>query len=516
MLTHYRSPASHYYQSLIRSLQRCKISPDLGTAISAHAKIIKLGYDSHPTLMSLLMSAYVDCKQLSLACLLLKEMPNKFFDIISVNLLIANLMKAGANDVARKVFLDVPIRDVVTWNTIIGGYVKQGFFKKALAFFREMLDSNIDPDGFTFSSVITACARLGALDHAKWIHGLMGERRIELNYILSAALIDMYSKCGRIDTAISIFHSTQPNDVSIWNAMINGLAIHGLAVEAISLFSKMEAQNVRPDSITFISILTACSHSGQVVQGRRYFELMQNHYLIPPQLEHFGAMVDLFGRAGLLEEAYKMIKEMPVRPDIVIWRAFLSTCRTHRNLEMSEVAVNNMLNHGSGDYILLSNVYCSLEKWDTAEQTRCLLKKKGIHKDRGKSWIELAGSVHQFKAGDRSHLETKEIYKLLKKLIQRMKTEGLFPNTQLVLMDVSEEEKEENLNYHSEKLALAYGILKSSPGTELLIAKNLRTCLDCHSWMKMVSKVLNRVIVVRDRIRFHRFEDGSCSCGDYW
>lgn len=144
------------------------------------------------------------------------------------------------------------------------------------------------------------------------------------------------------------------------------------------------------------------------------------------------------------------------------------------------------------------------------------MKKEGVRKNRGKSWLELAGVIHQFKAGDRSHPQTEAVEKVLGGLIQRAKLEGLLPATELVLMDVSEEEKEENLYLHSEKVALAYGILKTSPGTEIRISKNLRICYDCHSFIKIISKLLNRVTIVRDRIRFHRFEGGLCSCGDYW
>ncbi|KAL3512063.1 hypothetical protein ACH5RR_024780 [Cinchona calisaya] len=379
-----------------------------------------------------------------------------------------------------------------------------------------MLRTNIEPDGFTFASTVTACAKLGALDHAKWVHGLMIEKRIQLNYILVSALIDMYAKCGRIDVAKEIFDGVQRANVSVWNAMINGLALHGLALDAIAIFSMMEGEKVSPDVITFIGILTACSHSGLVEQGRRHFKLMRMRYFIQPQLEHYGAMVDLLGRAGLLEEAYAMVKEMTVEPDIVIWRALLSACKIHKNSELGEVAIAKISHLGSGDYTLLSNIYCSIKKWDSSEKVRYMMKNKGVRKSSGKSWLEIGGAVHQFNAGGKSHPESKMINKVLEVLIQKTRMEGFVSDTDVVLMDVSEEEKEENLNYHSEKLALAYGILKSSPGTEILISKNLRTCLDCHSWMKVVSKLLSRLIIVRDRIRFHRFEGGTCTCKDYW
>ncbi|KAF7840216.1 pentatricopeptide repeat-containing protein [Senna tora] len=515
------SPDSHHsftddHKGLSRILEACRISMDFRTAAKTHARIILLGYGTYPSLVASLISTYVHFQHLHIAHQVVNWLLSSAIDIFTMNLIIESLMKTGEYNIANKVFYKMPVRDVVTWNSMIGGNVKNSRFDDALRLFREMLSSKVEPDGFTFASLITGCARLGALSNAKWVHDLMVEKRIELNYILSSALIDMYANCGRINTAREIFESVRRDDVSVWNAMINGLATHGLALDAFAVFSRMELENIYPDSITFIGILTACSHCGLLEEGRKYFNMMQNCFLIQPQLEHYGAMVDLLGRSGLLEEAHAMINAMPMEPDVVIWRALLSACRTHRNKELGELAMSNISRIDSGDFVLLSNMYCSLNKWDSAERVRHTMKKRGVRKIRAKSWIELSGTVHQFKAGDGSHAEMKSIYRVLEGLIQRAKLEGFTPLTELVLMDVSEEEKEENLSFHSEKLALAYGVLKSSPGTEIRIWKNLRICLDCHSWIKIVSRVLNRVIIVRDRIRFHQFEDGLCSCGDYW
>ncbi|KAL0415460.1 UNVERIFIED_CONTAM: Pentatricopeptide repeat-containing protein, partial [Sesamum latifolium] len=447
-------------QKLFRILESCKLSPDYRTAVSVHGKIIKHGYGTCPLLLSMLREVYVACEKSNLARQLLSDVCFLNCDVVSANLLIDSFMKAGEIDVAKKVFSALPARDVVTWNSTIGGCVKNGFFLEAIGMFKEMLGTKFEPDGFTFASVMTACSRLGALNH------------------------------GKIETAKSIFDAAQRTDVSIWNAMINGLAMHGLAVDAISMFKAMEGENVSPDAVTFIGLFTACSHCGFVEQGRKYFNLMKNDYSIQPQLEHYGAMVDLFARAGLLDEAYAMINEMPMEPDVVIWRTLLSACRTLKNPELGEEVVAKIKHLGSGDYVLLSNTYCSTKKWDNAETVRWSMHKKGVRKSTGKSWVELHGAIHHFRAGDRSHPETEAIYKLLEALIRRTKMEGYVSSPDLVLMDISEEEKEENLNYHSEKLALAFGILKSSPGTEIPISKNLRTCVDCHCWMKIVSKLI--------------------------
>lgn len=503
-------------QTLFCILETCKLPPSIRNAATVHSKILKLGHGLHPSLLSKLIKTYAACNKPELAHQLITEICSFSSDVISANLLINSFVKAGEIDTAKKVFNALPTCDVVTWNLIIGGCVKSGLFVEAIGMLKEMLVTKIEPDGFTFASVVTACSKLGALNHGKWVHDVMMAKKIELNYILSSALVDMYSRCGRIEMAKSIFDAAERNDVSIWNSMINGLAMHGHAADAVSLFSAMEGENIRPDPVTFIGIITACSHCGLVEQGRKYFNLMKKGFLIQPQLEHYGAMVDLFARAGLLRDAYSMINDMPMEPDVVIWRTLLSACRTHKNSELGEFVVGKMKHLSSGDYVLLSNIYCSTKEWDNAETVRHTMNKKRVHKSIGKSWVELHGSIHHFKAGDRSHQDTEPIYRILEALTRRSRMEGYVPVPDLVLMDISEEEKAENLNYHSEKLALAFAILKSSPGTEISISKNLRTCLDCHCWIKIVSKVLHRVITVRDRIRFHRFERGSCSCGDYW
>ncbi|XP_019439287.1 PREDICTED: pentatricopeptide repeat-containing protein At5g50990 [Lupinus angustifolius] len=512
--SHHSSLTDH--RVLHRVLQRCKVSMDFKTVGKTHARIIVLGYVAYPSLVASLISTYARCQKFHISHQVLRYIISHVSVLFKMNIIIENLVKVGECDIAKKLFDKMSVRDVVTWNTLIGGYVKNSRFLDALRIFKGMLNAKVEPDGFTFASVITGCARLGALGNAKWVHALMAEKRIELNYILSAALIDMYAKCGRIDVSKQVFKDVKRDHVSVWNAMINGLASHGLALDATVVFSRMELENVLPDYVTFIGILAACSHAGLVEEGRKYFDMMHNRFLIQPQLEHYGTMVDLLGRSGLLEDAYAMIKAMPMEPDVVIWRALLSACRTHRKKELGEIAIAKISHAESGDFVLLSNMYCSLNNWSSAERVRQMMKKGGVHKKRGKSWIELGDSIHQFKAADQSHAEMKAIYRVLEGLIQRAKLEGFTPLTDLVLMDVSEEEKEENLSFHSEKLALAYGVLKSSPGTKIRIFKNLRICQDCHNWMKILSTILQREIIVRDRIRFHQFEGGFCSCGDYW
>ncbi|XP_022988253.1 pentatricopeptide repeat-containing protein At5g50990 isoform X1 [Cucurbita maxima] len=509
--------AGNGYQTLYRVLEACRLSPSNSkTASETHARMIKFGYGNYPTLVTSLVSAYQRADCLNRVHQLLNLLCSKHLDLVAMNLFIDNFMKIGECKLAKRVFDKMPYRDVVTWNSIIGGCVKNARYEEAFKFFRQMLVSNIQPDGFTFASVLNACAQLGAPSNTQWVHALMTQKKIDLNSILSCALIDAYSKCGSIQIAKEIFSSVPRSNISVWNAMIKGLAIHGLSMDALSVFWMMERENVLPDAVTFLGILTACNHGGLIEQGRRFFDWMKNRYSIQPQLEHYGVMVDLYSRAGFLEEAYSIIVAMPIEADVVTWRALLSGCRIYRNQELAEVAIANMSHRGSGDYVLLSNIYCSLNRWEHAERVRERMKSNGVRKSCGKSWIELGGSIQSFRSGDRSHPESDAVYKVVWRLMKRSRSEGYMPVTDLVLMDISEEEKEENLSYHSEKLALAYAILKTSPGAKISISKNLRMCDDCHRWIKIVSTLLCRVVVVRDRIRFHQFEGGMCSCGDRW
>ncbi|KAF8023438.1 hypothetical protein BT93_F0825 [Corymbia citriodora subsp. variegata] len=497
-------------------LESSKRAGDFKTATKAHARIIACGYWTNPPLLASLVSAYVRCHRLDLAERVVHHVTSRCRDLLTLNIFLRDLLGAGQCGVARKLFDKMPERDVVTWNSMIGGLTRNGRFHDALASFRDMLGSDVEPDGFTFASVFTSCARVGFISHASWAHGLMIEKKIEPHFILNAALIDMYARCGKIQTAREIFNSVHRDDVSVWNSMINGLAIHGHARDALTVFSELEQEKVTPDSITFVGLLTACSRCGLVEEGRKYFDSMRSRYSIQPEIQHYGAMVDLLARAGSVDEAYAMIKEMPMKPDAAIWRTLLSSCRVFKRSRLGEVAIAHIPCRKSGDYVLLSNTYCSLTRWDSAAKMRNLMKRKGVGKNCGKSWVEFAGEIHQFRSGDRSHRETDALYEVLDELIKRTKMAGFVPSMELVLMDVADEEKEENLNFHSEKLAVAYGVLKSSPGSEIVVLKNLRICYDCHCWIKLVSRILSRTIVVRDRLRFHQFEGGLCSCNDYW
>ena len=276
---------------------------------------------------------------------------------------------------------------------------------------------------------------------------------------------------------------------------------------------------IKPDEVIFLAILTACSHSGNVDQGLSFFESMRLEYSIEPTMKHYAIIVDLLGRAGRLDEALSFIQSMPTNPDFVIWGALFCACRAHKNIEMAEFTAQQLLQlepKHPGSYVFLSNVYATVGRWEDVERVRILMKTRGVEKDPGWSYIEVEGQVHSFVAGDHGHERADEISLKLEEITASAKREGYMPETAWVLHNIEEEEKEDALGSHSEKLALAFGLISTAPGSTIRIVKNLRVCGDCHSMMKYASKLSRREIILRDIKRFHHFKDGTCSCGDYW
>ncbi|KAG0485792.1 hypothetical protein HPP92_009871 [Vanilla planifolia] len=342
--------------------------------------------------------------------------------------------RKGELDNAYKVFKKMPVRDTVSWNSMIAAAVRSSRPKEALILQTRMMRSGVEPDCFSFSTTLSACARAGALSHGKRVHSLMKEKEVdyESNPILCSALIDMYSKCGEISMARRIFYNVKRLSVSIWNSMISGLAMHGLGSDAVQVFEDMTKEGFFPDEVTFVGILTACSHCGMLDEARFYFTAMQQDYYVKPQAEHYCAMVDAMARAGKVVDAYETIKAMPIEPDAAIWRALLGPCRRHGRRDLAEMALGQMRQCGGEDYVLLSSMYCSVKQWGRAESMWRVMKAKKLRKAKGLSWFEVKGRVHQFKAGDRSHSKYEHIVRILVELTRRAKEEGLVQVTESV------------------------------------------------------------------------------------
>ncbi|OVA16941.1 Pentatricopeptide repeat [Macleaya cordata] len=440
-------------------------------------------------------------------------------DVFVGNAVVDMYLKCGDIDFACKFFEEMPEKNVVSWNSMIVGLAHQGEFKEALSVFRRMQGEGVKPDDVTLVGVLNSCANLGVLELGEWVHSYIDRNQIKADGYIGNALVDMYAKCGRIDQAFEVFKNMTNRDVFSYTSMIVGLAMNGQGENALEFFSEMTMVGIKPDEVTFIGVLSACSHVGLVEEGKRHFEEMSRLYNLKPQIEHYGCMVDLLGRAGFINEAEEFIRTMPIEPDAFVWGALLGACKTHGKVELAERIMKKLVEiepERDGAYVLMSNIYSSANRWKDAVEIRKAMKERKMKKIPGCSLIELDGVIHEFRKGDKSHTRTKEIYLMLNEVMNRLKIEGFVTETSNVLVDVAEEEKEQSLCYHSERLAIAFGLISTKPGTPLRIVKNLRVCNDCHSVTKFISRVFEREIVVRDRNRFHHFRGGSCSCNDFW
>lgn len=452
----------------------------------AHAVAVKLGAAGHDYVRPTLINMYAEC---------------------------------GDARAARVTFGRADGDCVVSYNAMIAAAVRSSRPGEALVLFREMQAKGLKPTPVTVISVLSACALLGALELGRWLHDYVRKLGLGSLVKVSTALVDMYAKCGSLEDAIAVFQGMESRDRQAWSVMIVAYANHGYGREAISLFEEMKKQGMKPDDITFLGLLYACSHSGLVSEGLRYFDDMKNHGIVPG-IKHYGCVTDLLARSGQLERAYKFIDELPINPTPILWRTLLSACGGHGDVELGKRVFERILelddSHG-GDYVIFSNLCANTGYWEEMNRVRKLMSDKGVVKVPGCSSIEIDNTVHEFFAGDGRHPKSQEARKMVDEVIDQLKLVGYIPDTSHVFhVEMGEEEKAISLKYHSEKLAIAFGLLNTAPGATLRVVKNLRVCPDCHSMAKFVSMVFNRRIILRDLNRFHHFERGICSCGDYW
>ncbi|OVA05995.1 Pentatricopeptide repeat [Macleaya cordata] len=480
-------------------LEKCRTIPELR---QIHASVIKSGLVSHTFVMSKLVSfcslSGVSGGGLDYAASIFSRIqePNFFifFTIIrafadSPNPLESVILYSQMLISLEKFYgLEFSLPSVLK-----ACYALNHRPKKALDLFWEMLGSGIQPDPAAIVSVLSAIADLGFIEE------------------------DMYSKCGYIENAFDVFKAiSHRRIIGDWNSMISGLAIHGLSKEALDIFHDMERMEIQPNEITFLGVLTACSHGGLVQEGQLCFKIMCENCKIIPKIQHYGCMIDLYGRAGRLEDAIRILQEMPFEPDVLAWKAILSACLKHGQIENGRFAAFRAIELAPEDsscYILLSNIYAKAGRWDDVAKIRSMMRERGIKKVPGCSSILLNGQIHEFLVG--KEMDSRVLEKL-QEMVFGLKLEGYEPDLNQVLVDVEEEEKENILCFHSEKMALAFGLINVSKGAPIHIVKNLRVCSDCHSFIKLASKVHKHQIILRDQNRFHHFKDGSCSCNEYW
>ncbi|KAK2454748.1 pentatricopeptide repeat-containing protein, mitochondrial [Trifolium repens] len=463
----------------------CMVPDQFRIGACLHACGFKLGFDSDLSVGNSFMTMYVKC---------------------------------GEVEYARQLFDEMPVKDLITWNAMISGYAQNGHARRVLEIYREMKKMNgVNPDPVTLLGVLCSCANLGAQGIGREVEREIDRFGFRSNSFLTNALVNMYARCGNLVRAREVFDCMDEKSKSVvsWTAIIGGYGIHGEGETAVELFDVMVRSGVRPDRTVFVSVLSACSHAGLTEKGLQYFDEMQRKYGLQPGPEHYSCMVDLLGRAGRLKEAMDLIDSMKVKPDGAVWGALLGACKIHRNVELAEVAFQHVIElepTNIGYYVLLSNVYSDAKNLEGVLKVRVMMRDRKLRKDPGCSYVEYKGKMHLFYSGDTSHPQSKEIYRMLDELETLVNEIHQSDH----MCQGKSEEPLVGASVHSEKLAIAFGLLNTRPGTDITIMKNLRVCLDCHVFFKLVSKIVNRQFIVRDATRFHRFKNGVCSCKDYW
>ncbi|KAK1373476.1 Pentatricopeptide repeat-containing protein [Heracleum sosnowskyi] len=511
-------PVSFTFSALLKA---CSVCEDVGLGMQIHGQIVSVGgFGCDLFVANTMIDMYVKCGFLECGRRVFDEMVVR--DVISWTSLIVAYVKSGDLSSAAELFDGLPVKDMVAWTAMVNGYAQNARPREALNLFKRMQDGDVETDEVTLVGVISACAQLGAAKYASWVRKVAEESgyRPTSNVVVGSAFVDMYAKCGNVEEAYRIFERMSVRNVYSYSSMIVGFAMHGHASEAINLFEEMVKTEIKPNRVTFVGVLTACSHAGLAEQGERYFATMQSCYGVVPDADHYACMVDLRGRSGRLEGALQLIKSMPVKPHGGVWGALLGACRIHADPDIAEIAAKSLFElepDSIGNYILLSNIYASAGRWEDVARVRKTVRMKGLKKNPACSFVEgKDGVIHEFLAGDLTHPRSSQIKQELENLLEKLKFLGYQPVLSSVPYDVDDKEKMRILMAHSEKLAFSYGLLTVASGSSITIVKNLRICEDCHLFMCGASWVTGRKIIIRDNMRFHHFHDGACSCNNFW
>ncbi|KAJ1262105.1 hypothetical protein BS78_09G081900 [Paspalum vaginatum] len=435
------------------------------------------------------------------------------------NSLITMYATCGDLESSTDIFCRINNKSAISWNAIIAANVRHGRGEEALKLFMDLRHAGNKLDRFCLAECLSSSASLASLEEGMQLHGLSVKCGLHYDSHVINAAMDMYGKCGKMDDMLKLIPDPAWRPTQCWNTLISGYARYGYFKEAEDTFKHMVSMGQKPDYVTFVSLLSACSHAGLVDKGINYYNSMASTFGVPPGIKHCVCIVDLLGRLGRFAEAEKFIEEMPVLPNDLIWRSLLSSSRTHKNLYIGRKAAKNLLELDPFDdsaYVLLSNLYATNARWEDVDNLRTHMKTIKLNKRPACSWLKLKNEVSTFGIGDRSHMHTQKIYAKLDEILLKLREVGYVADTSSALHDTDEEQKEQNLWNHSEKLALAYGLLVVPECSTIRIFKNLRVCADCHLVFKLVSMVFDREIVLRDPYRFHQFKHGSCSCSDFW
>ncbi|XP_057977393.1 pentatricopeptide repeat-containing protein At1g31920 [Malania oleifera] len=477
-------PDNFTYPTLLKA---CTGLFALEEGMQVHGHIFKLGLEDNVFVQNSLVNMYGKCGEIELSCAMFEQMDQK---------------------------------SVASWSALISAHASLGMWSECLRLFGEMNREGCwRAEESTLVSVLSACTHLGALHLGRCIHGSLLRNISGLNIIVETSLIDMYIKCGCLEKGWRLFQKMAKRNQLSYTVIILGFALHGHGQEALRVFSEMLQAGLKPDNVTYVGVLSACSHAGLVKEGLQCFDRMKFEHRIEPTLQHYGCMVELLGRAGKLKEAFELIKSMPMEPNDVVWRSLLGACKVHQELEIGELAAKKLFQlktQNAGDYLALSNIYARARRWEDVAMVRTEMFQMGMIQTLGFSMVEVNRKVYKFVSQDKSHPQCQGVYEMLHQMEWQLKFEGYSPDTTQVLLDVDEDEKRWRLSGHSQKLAIAFALIHTSQGSPIRIVRNIGMCSDCHTYTKLISMIYQRTITVRDRNRFHHFKDGTCSCRDCW
>uniref|UniRef100_A0A0D9WH04 Pentacotripeptide-repeat region of PRORP domain-containing protein n=1 Tax=Leersia perrieri TaxID=77586 RepID=A0A0D9WH04_9ORYZ len=373
---------------------------ELGKQIHAH--VVRSGCESNAIVQNSMIEMYTRAGDLALAHKVFDGMLER--DVVSWNTLISAHARLGQMRKARALFNSMPDKTIVTWTAMVSGYTAVGDFSGAVEAFRAMQTEGFEPDDVSIVAVLPACAQLGALELGRWIYAYCNKHGMLRRTHICNALMEMYAKCGCIDQALQLFDGMAGKDVISWSTVISGLAAHGRALEAVRLFTEMEKEGkVRPNGITFVGLLSACSHAGLVDEGFIHFDRMKDIYGIEPAVEHYGCVVDLLGRSGQIGRALDMVRDMPMPADAKVWGSLLSSCRSHGDVDTAVLAAERLVElepDDIGNLVMLANVYAVAMRWGDVASTRKAIRSRSMRKTPGCSLIEVGNVVREFVAGE--------------------------------------------------------------------------------------------------------------------
>ncbi|KAJ3688715.1 hypothetical protein LUZ61_017879 [Rhynchospora tenuis] len=420
---------------------------------------------------------------------------------------------------AQKLFDLMPEKTLTGWNTMIAGLAFNGLSEEALDLYNEMKNTEVGMDKFTYSIVIRVCARIGSIEQGKEAHACLLQSGFGLDLVVGTALVDLYGKWGSMEDACSVFDQMPRKNVIAWNALIGGYAYHGMGCKAVEMFNRMVKEGFIPNHVTFLAVLVACVYTGMLGEGRSIFENMQKDYNVKPRAMHYACMVDLLGREGLLQDALNLIQDSPCGPTRNMLAAFLRACRAHENMELGLYAAERLCSMDPkklSNYIVLLNLYLRDGRMQSAKKVMNTLTEQGLELSVPYTWIEVKKRPYRFLVGDKSHPQSAYIYKKIGELMRELqKAVPVGEKVKFVLPDVMERELT-NHSHHSEKLAVAFGLIGTPEFTSLQLMQPHRICEHCHAFIQVVGLLTQRDIVVRDASRFHHFSEGKCSCNNYW